>query len=244
MGANATTFVPSYTSGEVLTAANLSVTNSGIPVFATTVTRDAAFGGTGEKTLAEGQFAYIEATNTTQYYDGAAWQSVGASGLTFITGGTLSGAAAKNVDSVFTSTYSNYLLMINNASATSAGAFLLELGMRTGGTTNTTSNYKWASITNSYTSSVAGAADAADNAFGIGGIAGGADSAASCVIQIGSPQLTALTTFHSAYNYSSNAGLYMGYFNATTSFDGFSIFVTAAGNLDDGTYKLYGYSNS
>ena len=76
MGANATTFVPSYTSGEVLTAANLSVTNSGIPVFATTVTRDAAFGGTGEKTLAEGQFAYIEATNTTQYYDGAAWVPV------------------------------------------------------------------------------------------------------------------------------------------------------------------------
>jgi hypothetical protein len=77
MGANATTFVPSYTSGEVLTAANLSVTNSGIPVFATTVTRDAAFGGTGEKTLAEGQFAYIEATNTTQYYDGAAWLALG-----------------------------------------------------------------------------------------------------------------------------------------------------------------------
>jgi hypothetical protein len=76
MGANATTFVPAYVAGEVLTAANLSVTNSGIPVFATTVTRDAAFGGTGEKTLAEGQFAYIEATNTTQYYDGAAWQSV------------------------------------------------------------------------------------------------------------------------------------------------------------------------
>ena len=74
MGANATTSVPVYASGEVLTAANLNITNSGIPVFATTVTRDAAFGGTGEKTLAEGQFAYIEATNTTQYYDGAAWQ--------------------------------------------------------------------------------------------------------------------------------------------------------------------------
>jgi len=76
MGANATTFVPAYVAGEVLTAADLSVTNSGIPVFATTVTRDAAFGGTGEKTLAEGQFAYLEDTNTTQYYDGAAWQSV------------------------------------------------------------------------------------------------------------------------------------------------------------------------
>jgi len=76
MGANAVTTVPVYTAGEVLTAADLNITNSGIPVFATTTTRDAAFGGTGEKTLAEGQFAYIEATNATQYYDGAAWQAV------------------------------------------------------------------------------------------------------------------------------------------------------------------------
>ena len=244
MGANAVTTVPVYVAGEVLTAADMNITNSGIPVFATTTTRDAAFGGAGEKTLAEGQFAYIEATNTTQYYDGSAWQSVGVPpGLVFITSGTLSGAAAKNVDSVFTSTYSNYLLMINNASATTAGTYLFELGLRTGGTTNTTTNYKWASIYNAYTTSAAAAASTADDAFGIGGIAG-ADSAASCVIQIGSPQLTALTTFHSAYNYSSNAGVYMGYFNATTSFDGFSIFVSGAGNLDDGTYKLYGYSNS
>jgi len=77
MGANAQTAVPVFTAGQVLTAQQQTEINTGIPVFATTVTRDAAFGGAGEKTLAEGQFAYIEATNTTQYYDGAAWQSVG-----------------------------------------------------------------------------------------------------------------------------------------------------------------------
>jgi hypothetical protein len=76
MGANATTFVPTYVAAEILTAADLNVTNSGIPVFSTTVTRDAAFGGTG-KTLAEGQFAYIEATDTTQYYNGSAWVELG-----------------------------------------------------------------------------------------------------------------------------------------------------------------------
>ena len=76
MGANAQTAVPAFTAGQVLTAAQQTQINTGIPVFATTVTRDAAFGGTGEKTLAEGQFAYIEATDATQYYDGAAWQSV------------------------------------------------------------------------------------------------------------------------------------------------------------------------
>jgi hypothetical protein len=57
MGANAVTTVPVYTAGEVLTAADLNITNSGIPVFADSTARDAAFGGTGEKTLAEGQFA-------------------------------------------------------------------------------------------------------------------------------------------------------------------------------------------
>ena len=78
MGANAQTAVPAFTAGQVLTAAQQTQINTGIPVFATTVTRDAAFDGTGEKTLAEGQFAYIEATDTTQYYDGAAWQPIGA----------------------------------------------------------------------------------------------------------------------------------------------------------------------
>jgi len=79
MGANATTFVPAYVAGEVLTAADLTVTNSGIPVFADSTARDNSFGGTGEKVLAEGQFAYLESTNATQYYDGAAWQPVASS---------------------------------------------------------------------------------------------------------------------------------------------------------------------
>lgn len=77
MGANATTFVPTYVASEVLTAADLNVTNSGVPVFADTTARDNAFGGTGEKVLAEGQLAYIENLNLVQYYDGAAWATVG-----------------------------------------------------------------------------------------------------------------------------------------------------------------------
>ena len=77
MGANQTTFVPGYVSGEVLTAARLNVTNSGAPVFADTSARDAAFGGTGEKTLAEGQLCYLEDADVVQYYDGSVWNTVG-----------------------------------------------------------------------------------------------------------------------------------------------------------------------
>ena len=74
--ANTQTSVPVFTAGQVLTAAQQNLINTGIPVFADSTARDAAFGGTGEKTLAEGQFAFLEDTNATQFYDGAGWQSL------------------------------------------------------------------------------------------------------------------------------------------------------------------------
>lgn len=80
MGANAQTSVPAFTAGQVLTAAQVTQINTGIPVFASSTERDAAFGGTGEKTLAEGQMAYLEDTNETQYYDGSSWAAVGQAG--------------------------------------------------------------------------------------------------------------------------------------------------------------------
>jgi hypothetical protein len=76
MGANAVTSVFDFTAGQVLTAAQMDNVNCGVPVFATTATRDAAFGGTGEKVLAEGQFAFTEDTNTTWFYTGAVWSPV------------------------------------------------------------------------------------------------------------------------------------------------------------------------
>ena len=76
MGANAQTSVPAFTAGQVLTAAQVTQINTGIPVFASSTERDAAFGGAGEKTLAEGQMAYLEDTNATQYYDGSSWAAV------------------------------------------------------------------------------------------------------------------------------------------------------------------------
>ena len=77
MGANPQTTVQKSDDGAILTAAQQKTSAAtGVPVFATTVTRDAAFGG-ANKVLAEGQLAYIEASDTVQYYSGAAWLSVG-----------------------------------------------------------------------------------------------------------------------------------------------------------------------
>ena len=102
MGANAQTSVPLYVAAEVLTAADMNISaGTGVPVFATTVTRDAAFGGAGEKVLAEGQLAYIEASNIVQYYDGAAWATVGpasAGGLVYITQATPSAVNSVSIN--------------------------------------------------------------------------------------------------------------------------------------------------
>lgn len=64
-----------FTSGSVLTAAqvNTFLMDQTIMRFATTAARDAAFGGAGEPTLAEGMFAYIDADNKLYFYDGSAW---------------------------------------------------------------------------------------------------------------------------------------------------------------------------
>jgi hypothetical protein len=76
---NEQTSVPLFTAGEVLTAANMNISaGTGVPVFTNSTTRDAAFGGAGEKVLAEGQLCYLSDTNIVQYYTGAAWASVGA----------------------------------------------------------------------------------------------------------------------------------------------------------------------
>jgi hypothetical protein len=69
MGANASTAVPLYASGQVLDAARLNLTNAGVPVFSGTATRDAAFGSTGQKVLAEGQLCYLEDTDAVQFYE-------------------------------------------------------------------------------------------------------------------------------------------------------------------------------
>jgi hypothetical protein len=100
MGANAQTKVPTFASAEVLTAANTNLLSNGIPVFSGTATRDAAFGGSGEKTLAEGQFAYLEDSNTAQFYDGSNWLGIG---------GKLGQVVTADKTDVFTTSSTSYV---------------------------------------------------------------------------------------------------------------------------------------
>jgi hypothetical protein len=244
MGANATTFVPAYVSGEVLTAADLSVTNSGIPVFADSTARDNSFGGTGEKVLAEGQFAYLESTNVTQYYDGAAWQSVGvAPGLVFITGTSFSAAATVSFPAdTFTSTYENYRVIFNIASSSASNN--IRFRMRAAGADNSTANYYTGGFSVTYGGSTAVSATSGDTA---GFLLGTATTVGNQIaMDVISPKATAnsevLGIQVGASGASGAAGWFGNAFLATTSFDSMTIYPTS-GTIT-GSYKVYGYSNS
>jgi hypothetical protein len=76
-----------FNTGDVLTAAQVQyyLQNQSIMYFADAAARDAALTG---GIVQEGMFAYLADTNTTVYYDGAAWQSFGTGDVTGLTAGT------------------------------------------------------------------------------------------------------------------------------------------------------------
>jgi len=244
MGANAVTTVPVYTAGEVLTAADLNITNSGIPVFASTVERDAAFGGTGEKTLAEGQFAYLEDTNTTQYYDGAAWQPVGTTpGLVYLTGASFSAASSVSLPTnTFSSTYQNYKVVFLVTAG--SGTFTMTARFRTAGSDNTNSNYSSGSPGSTIDGVAANLNNNASSSFNLtGGVAGGQWCGTFDVMSPQVANYSYLFVTMYCYNGSVAAGnAIAGEFNVATQFDAMTFIATT--HTMTGNYKVYGYSNS
>jgi hypothetical protein len=226
--------------GEVLTAADLNITNSGIPVFASTVERDAAFGGTGEKTLAEGQFAYLETGNVTQYYDGAAWQSVGVSpGLVFVGSASPSAVASVSINNCFSATYDNYLVVMR-LERTSAGA--VNARYRVSGADASGANY------NAQYNFGSGGTAGANNNTGqtsatVIGDAGGAD-VSFITMSISSPAIATPTILINSGGYASSTVSWTNtaYHSLSTAYDGITFF-PAAGTIT-GNIRVYGYANS
>ena len=89
MGANAQTSVPTFVASQVLTAQQVNEINTGVPVFADSTARTNAFGGSGEKVLAQGQLSYLESDGKIYVYSGTAWVSI--SSVTNVAAFTASG---------------------------------------------------------------------------------------------------------------------------------------------------------
>ena len=239
MGANAQIAVPAFTTGQVLTATQQTQINTGIPVFATTVTRDAAFGGTGEKTLAEGQFAYIEATDTTQYYNGSAWQTVGG-GLTLIKSQTITpGVSSVAVTDVFSATYEQYQISVSNVQTSGTGAWLaIQLGSAV------TGYYGSLATANYSAGSFVGAGNFSNTStfqycFAISDPATNLNGGSVIVTNPFATKRTTINGFVTFLSPSGYAGTVGGYQNSDTSFTGFTL-IPATGTITTGNISVYG----
>ena len=234
MGANQQTTVPSFTVGQVLTAdqQNLSA-RTGVPVFATTVERDAAFGGAGEKTLAEGQLAYLEDSDIVQYYDGSGWATVGpatAGALVFISATAIGpGVASVAVTSVFDSTYDSYFVDVSGA-AGNGNVVGLQIGAAATG-------YYGGGISVSNAGTVTGRGN--NNASSFTNILPETDSAGfGLQIQIINPNLAKRTVIVAT----GVGNFFGGQLADTTAYTGFTL--TTTGTLTGGAIRVYGIANS
>ena len=237
--ANTQTTVPTFVPGQVLEAAQLvNSAATGVPVFATTVTRDAGFGGAGEKTLAEGQLCYLESTNVVQYYDGAAWATLApapavSSGLNFVGGGNLSGTST-TFSSVFSATYNAYRILLINMNNTTSPIVKLQLGSATTGYEQT---QMYCNNTTAWTFN-----SSATTFFELGQT--NSTDQTSAVIDLVSPFLSAQTFISSmSAGYGTQRDMTIGLQDSSTSFTAFTIFNTQSSSMT-GTVQVFGYANS
>ena len=246
--ANTQTTVPTFIPGQVLEAAQLvNSAATGVPVFATTVTRDAGFGGAGEKTLAEGQLCYLESTNVVQYYDGASWATLApapaaSSGLTWIASQTLSGSST-TFSNAFSATYDNYFITVNNFSLTSGGGSAVN--MRIGGETSGYSVSQWYGSYNSAGINSLEFGSASTSSWRIGQPAGTTiDELGVIQIMLFNPFKTKRTVMQNQQTATiADLQIGTGTQSSQSSFTDFTI-LCAASTFNGGLVNVYGYALS
>ena len=228
-----------FTAGEVLAAADVNsfLMDQSVMSFAGTAARGSAI-----PTPVEGMVAYLEDANLVTLYNGSAWVAAAnntGSGLVHIQTQTFSSVGAVNFDNVFSSTYKKYRVMINIDG--SSGALSNSFRFRSGGSPDTSAAYDllgqpWNA------SGILGYASVNNGTlFGIGASYNYGQS--GFTLDIFQPFQAARTimSFYSV-DQPSATGMSMflgaGAFDDTTSFDGFSFFLsgTFSGNI-----SVYGY---
>jgi hypothetical protein len=120
-----------WSAGEILTAADLEdyTVKQSVMRFADSSARTTALSGV----LAEGMVSYLKDTDSVEVYDGSAWAAVGAAaGLVLLDATDFSAASSVSVDNVFSSTYSNYMVLFST-SAISNDPEYIRIRLRVGG---------------------------------------------------------------------------------------------------------------
>ena len=250
--ANTQTTVPAFVASQVLTAEEMTQSAStGVPVFATTVTRDAGFGGSGQKALAQGQLCYLEATDVVQYYDGSAWATLApaapaaASALTFIDSGTASVSSGITIANCFSSTYENYLVTLAFTANLATTSTLMNFG--TSSTKDSGANYSYNLEEFSFYAGSAGRnviGALSDTKFKVNNKQW---SNGFTSVTIYAPNLATPTSYYatsSSLNTNPEIETNVGGGVVDTNTQYTDLFFTPTSSTFTFTYKIYGFSNS
>ena len=232
-----------FTTGEVLSAGDTNgYLMQGILVFASAAARDAAI-----TSPQEGQACYLKDTDAVQTYSGSAWTAVGsASGFTKVTSGTFSAVTSVSLPtSTFTSTYTNYKVILIIAS--SSGNTTITGRYRAAGTDNTGSIYNSALSIARVTTTVAVEGSNGTTSFKMGYNASTNNGPFGQSWDFLSPQAAAEKQIvGTGFGYNSeldtfSANWFGGHGNTTTQFDSFS-WISSTGTIT-GSYYVYGMAN-
>ena len=220
------------------TSGTVTVTNS----MATTIdAKGDLVPGTGADTfarLAAGANGTVLTADSAEA-TGLKWATPDVAGMTLINSTNYTGASSFAIDSVFSSTYAYYKIICTNTSG-SGGAAELVINFRTGGVTNSNATYQYAGQARLYASATSDFSNgsALTNAF----VWRTNGSIWSGTLEIYNPFAAQRTWFTGAKMDTYEAGTVGGFFDNTTSFDGFLITNTGATNIA-GNVKIYGYKN-
>lgn len=231
------------------TSGTVTVTNS----MATEITASGdIIVGTGSGTfdnLPIGTTGQILTADTTvsPYKIKWATPAASASGLTKITSATFSSVSSVSLpNSTFTSTYTNYKILITIQST--SGSPAITGRYRASGSDNTTSNYYSAlSIARVDGSAATQGNSSATTSFNLGYVTAGAPGTYGLTLDFLGPE-AAVRKQIGGTGFGANSGLdafaaysFGAWFNATTQFDAFS-FIASTGTIT-GSYAVYGYQS-
>jgi len=179
---------------------------------------------------------YFTSTGVSIFFPTVA--TSGATGLVFISKQTFTTSAAVNINNCFSSTYTNYKLLINATGSTAAANG--NIRMRVGGVDNSALSYK-RQFLRAISTTVSGSYDTL-NETNVLDIGTGNSSVAT--VDIFSPNLAVNTRIQAHFNGCTATGNnYVGFFetdhNVATAYDGFSL-IPSTGTTT-GTIWIYGY---
>lgn len=177
--------------------------------------------------------------------------AVGSGSASIATQGTVtfSGASSVSLNDVFSSTYSNYTIIVSS-NTSDANSQILRLRLRVSGSDNSSNNYYWSGFglgSNGATPTI--------SSFGSNGLTSSFDTSvsnattlnsATSKIELFNPFATDRTSFAAVMPYTdvSTGGFhrqFQGQMSVTTSYTGFSL-ISAAGNVT-GSVSVYGLKN-